>query len=110
MRFADLLSLSLSALWQQKLRAFLTTLGVVFGALVLVFSLSLGQGVRSTIERESRRDVFLRRINIHPAWWGKRPRRNYRRNWSQRPGDMSEEKRQRLREEDGSLNGKMRFL
>ena len=95
MRFADLLRLSLSALWQQKLRGLLTTLGVVFGAFVLVFSLSLGQGVQSTLERESHRSVFLRKIIVHPGWQGSdtgEPAEEV-----PVPGDMSEDKRQRLR-------------
>ncbi len=56
MRVDDLLILPLAALWQQKLRTLLTTLGVVFGAFVLAASLSIGIGVKTTIERESRRD------------------------------------------------------
>ena len=95
MRFADLFRLSLSALWQQKTRAALTTLGVVFGAFVLVFSLSLGQGVQDTIERESHRNLFLRQIHIHPQWQGDEssvPADEVR-----VEGDMSDEKRERIR-------------
>ena len=36
MRIVDLLGLSLSALYQQKLRTFLTMLGVMFGSFVMV--------------------------------------------------------------------------
>src|SRR6516165_902157 len=95
MRFADLFRLSLSALWQQKTRAALTTLGVVFGAFVLVFSLSLGQGVQDTIERESHRNLFLRQIHIHPQWQGDEssvPADEVR-----VEGEMSDEKRERIR-------------
>jgi putative ABC transport system permease protein len=95
MRFADLLRLSLSALWQQKTRALLTMLGVVFGAFVLVFSLSLGQGVQDTIERESHRNLFLRRIEAHPTWGGEG-------NGAEEParveGEMSDERRDRIRQ------------
>jgi putative ABC transport system permease protein len=96
MRFADLFRLSLSALWQQKTRAALTTLGVVFGALVLVFSLSLGQGVQDTIERESPRNLFLRTIDVHPRWQGDEadvPQEKVR-----VEGEMSDDKRRRIRE------------
>src|SRR5580693_9454232 len=44
----------------------LTTLGVVFGGFVLAASLSIGQGIQDTIQRESRRSDFLRRIEVWP--------------------------------------------
>jgi putative ABC transport system permease protein len=68
MRVADLIGLSLGALRQQKVRTVLTTLGVVFGTFVLVVSLSLGDGVQRTIERESRRHANLRRVDVYPQW------------------------------------------
>src|SRR5262249_7657047 len=52
-RVADILGLALSALWQQKARTLLTTVGVVFGSFVLAATLSVGQGVQETIDRES---------------------------------------------------------
>jgi putative ABC transport system permease protein len=70
-RFADILGLSLSALWQQKTRTLLTTLGVVFGSFVLAASLSITQGVQETIERESHHSDYLRRIDVRPQWGGK---------------------------------------
>ena len=66
MRLADLLILPLAALWQQKLRTILTTLGVVFGAFVLAASLSIGEGVQQTIDRESRRIDISRRVEVYP--------------------------------------------
>ena len=72
MRSADLVGLALSALWQQKARTLLTTLGVLFGSFVLAASLSVGQGVRETIGRESRRSDYLRRVDVRPGW-GRRP-------------------------------------
>lgn len=96
MRFADLVRLSLQALWQQKTRACLTTLGVVFGAFVLSASLSLGQGVQETIERESHRNAFLRKIVVRPQWrWEEPdgPEEDVR-----VEGQMDEDKRKRLRE------------
>ncbi len=68
MRVADILGLALSALRQQKVRTLLTTLGVVFGSFVLAASLSINQGVQDTIERESRRSDFLRRIELRPGF------------------------------------------
>jgi putative ABC transport system permease protein len=95
MRFADLLRLSLAALWQQKTRAVLTTLGVVFGAFVLVISLSLGQGVQETIDREGHRNANLRKVEVWPVWRGKEE--DVPAGELQVPGAMSEERRQRLR-------------
>ncbi len=95
MRSADLLLLPLSALWQQKSRTVLTTLGVVFGSFVLAASLSVGQGVQDLIERESHRSDFLRRIIVSP---GNPPGQ------SEKPpeaiavnGEMTEARRDRLR-------------
>jgi putative ABC transport system permease protein len=68
MRLSDLLSLPISALWQQKARTLLTTLGVIFGSFVLAASLSIGQGVQDTIARESGRRETLRMINVYPEW------------------------------------------
>ncbi len=59
MRVGDLFGLALAALWQQKSRTAMTTLGVLFGSFVLAASLSIGQGVQDTIQRESHRNDFL---------------------------------------------------
>src|SRR5262252_4307745 len=68
MRLTDLLTMPLAALWQQKVRTVLTTLGVVFGAFVLAGSLSIGRGVQETIDRESRRADVARRVEVLPKW------------------------------------------
>lgn len=68
MRLTDLLLLPIVAMWQQKGRTALTTMGVVFGAFVLAASLSINHGVQETIVRESKRTDALRRINVHPDW------------------------------------------
>jgi putative ABC transport system permease protein len=68
MRIADILGLALSALWQQKARTLLTTLGVIFGSFVLAASLSIGRGVQETIEREARRSTQLRKVDVQPQW------------------------------------------
>jgi putative ABC transport system permease protein len=95
MRFADLLGLSLGALRQQKARTVMTTLGVVFGAFVLVISLSLGQGVQRTIDREARRNLHLRRVEVWPKWRGLET--DPADEQAQVEGRMSDERRQRLR-------------
>ena len=64
----DLLTLPFAALWQQKMRTMLTTLGVVFGAFVLAASLSIGEGIQETIDRESRRNDISRRVQVYPKW------------------------------------------
>src|ERR1700722_18504620 len=64
----DLLMLPLAALWQQKLRTMLTTMGVVFGAFVLAASLSIGEGVQQTIDRESHRNEISRMVQVFPNW------------------------------------------
>ncbi len=68
MRLTDLLTLPITALGQQKMRTMLTTLGVVFGAFVLAASLSIGEGVQETIDRESHRSDVSRRVDIYPRW------------------------------------------
>ena len=95
MRFADVLGLALTALWQRKLRTVLTLLGVLFGTFVLVASLSLGRGVQDTIMREYGRHNELRNIEVHPGF-GKSsdaPEKEV-----QVEGSVSDERRQRLRE------------
>ena len=68
MRPTDLLILPLAALRQQKLRTILTLLGVVFGAFVLTASLSIGEGVQQTIDRESRKYDISRRVTVFAKW------------------------------------------
>jgi putative ABC transport system permease protein len=94
MRFVDLLGLSLSALAQQKLRTVLTTLGVVFGTLILVVSLAVRRGVQDTITREHARFHELRLIDVRPGYRGEVPEDKV-----QVPGKMSRARHQRLREE-----------
>ncbi len=95
MRFADVLGLALTALWQRKLRTTLTLLGVIFGTLVLVASLSLGRGVQDTIVREYSRYSELRSIDVRPGYGrgGSVPEEELR-----VEGQVSAERRQRLRD------------
>jgi putative ABC transport system permease protein len=95
MRLGDILGLCLSGLARQKLRTVLTTLGVIFATFVLVLSVSVGQGVQDTITRESRRHGRLRTIDVWPAWRAKAD--DLPAEVLQVKGDMSEERRGRLR-------------
>jgi putative ABC transport system permease protein len=93
---ADLVKLALWALWQQKLRSTLTTLGVVFGTFVLVASLSVRSGVRERVIQEHARFRELREVHVFPrAQAEEQPSKED----LEPRGDMSDEKRQRLREE-----------
>lgn len=95
MRLTDLLIFPIVALWQQKGRTLLTTLGVVFGAFVLAASLSINHGVQQTIIRESKQNDALRRVNVHPRWDGGQKSEDGPEIVIE--GNMSEEKRQRIR-------------
>ena len=95
MRVRDLFALALTALWQQKSRTVMTTLGVVFGSFVLAASLSIGQGVQDTIQRESHRSDYLRRVTVHPQSQGATP--DPASDALPLPGEMSDDKRDRIR-------------
>ncbi|HZY87370.1 MAG TPA: FtsX-like permease family protein [Gemmataceae bacterium] len=92
----DLVRLALSALYQQKVRTALTTLGVVIGTFVLILSLSIGQGVQRLAMKEFRRHDQLRTILVWPAYRPQEedvPPREL-----EIQGDMSDAKRERLRQ------------
>jgi putative ABC transport system permease protein len=93
MRFPDLLGLAFFALRRHKLRTLLTTLGVLFGTLVLVVSLAVRQGVQRTITQQVTKYAELRRIEVRPG--AARP------TGKEEPikGRMSDERRHRLQEE-----------
>jgi putative ABC transport system permease protein len=96
-RLRDLLGLALSALWQQKVRTLLTTLGVMFGSFVLVASFSVRRGVDEAIVRQYTRFGELRRIEVNPSFSthdADVPPEELK-----VPGNMSDERRQRLRQE-----------
>jgi putative ABC transport system permease protein len=93
MRFTDLLTLPLVALWQQKTRTGLTTLGVAFGAFVLAASLSINDGVQQTIRREASRDDVLRKIDVRRGGASAKKEAEV-----EVEGQMSAAKRARLRE------------
>jgi putative ABC transport system permease protein len=88
--------LALSALGQQKVRTTLTTLGVVIGTLVLILSLSVGQGVKQAIFNEFRRHDHMRKVVV---WTGNRPEeKEVPRKELDIKGKVSEERRERLRQ------------
>jgi putative ABC transport system permease protein len=68
LRAADVLRLAFAALYQQKARTALTTLGVAVGALVLFLSLSIGIGVRDAVLHQIRRHDDLRKIEIRSGY------------------------------------------
>lgn len=68
MLIRDILGMPLASMRQQKIRFFLTTLGVIFGAFVLAASLSIGQGVQDTLFKMGSRTELLRKIQVHPNW------------------------------------------
>jgi putative ABC transport system permease protein len=89
-RWRDLIWLALSALTQHRLRTVLTTLGVLFGTLVLVVSLSIRKGVQETIVREVEKYAELRRIEVRPKM---HPQPG---NGAPVKGKMSDARRQRI--------------
>ncbi len=97
MRFRDLFGMALGALFRQKVRTVLTTLGVVFGSVVLVASLSVRSGVHDTVAREAQRFGELRRIHVHPRFVADVS--SVPAEVAEIRGKMSEARRQRLREQ-----------
>jgi putative ABC transport system permease protein len=96
MRSRDLVRLALSAMFLHKLRTSLTTLGVIFGSLVLLASLSIRHGVQDTIVREYTRYAELRQIEAYPRMTGpvEVPKEKL-----QLPSGVSAARRQRLEDE-----------
>jgi putative ABC transport system permease protein len=94
-RLTDLLTMPVLALWQQKLRTLLTTLGVVFGAFVLAASLSIGEGVQETINRESHRHEISRTVQVFPNWNPVTPKSNS--DEVKVEGNMNDARRERIR-------------
>jgi putative ABC transport system permease protein len=94
-RYRDLLGLSLSALYQQKLRTLLTTLGVVFGSFVLVASLSVTQGVQATVVEAYSRFRDLRKITVFASL----RERDTEKPQAQVSDRLNKERRQRLERE-----------
>jgi putative ABC transport system permease protein len=94
MNWFDLLRLPLASLGHQKLRACLTTMGVVFGAFVLAASLSIDEGVQLTIERESNKGDIARKVTVSSGWrrTHKKPAKDVK-----VAGRMAPDRRERIR-------------
>jgi putative ABC transport system permease protein len=97
MRNGELARFALEGLWRQKMRTILTMVGVTVGVCALVFSMSLGFGLRAFIENEFKsRDDFWRVIvrveEPAPEEASVPPDKAVVR------GDMSDSRRERLRE------------
>ena len=52
MNIEELLTLSLKAIWGNKLRSFLTTLGITIGVFAIIVLVSIGSGLQSYITKE----------------------------------------------------------
>src|SRR5262245_38247507 len=97
MRYGELTRFALGGLWRQEVRTALTLVGVTVGTCALAFSLALGFGLRAFIDNEfkSREDFW--RIIVHvdepPPEPGDVPPERVA-----VKGDVSEDRRQRLRE------------
>lgn len=52
MNLGELLALSLKAIWGNKLRSFLTTLGIIIGVFSIIVLVSIGSGLQSYITNE----------------------------------------------------------
>jgi putative ABC transport system permease protein len=94
-RFGDLLSMALGALFQQKVRTLLTTFGVLIGTFTLVLSISLGQGVYYATMYQVRHGNQLREIEVSPGYG--HAERVMPAAELEVQGQMSEDKRERIR-------------
>src|SRR6202035_670792 len=67
LRCADLFRIAFSALFQQKVRTFLTMAGVGIGTWLLVVCLSLGQGSDREVMRQFTRGALSGQIMVWPG-------------------------------------------
>ena len=67
MRKRDLIIMANKNLWRRKARTILTCLGVLIGTASIVVMLSLGIGLKQTLERDMARWGSLNIINIYPG-------------------------------------------
>ncbi|MCH8922869.1 MAG: ABC transporter permease [Planctomycetes bacterium] len=96
MRYADIISVSLLALWQHKVRTLLSLLGVAIGTFMLATSMSIGEGVKLELDRQFERGDRLRRIVVRPDYGVSRdqlPKKEL-----DLPGKMDEQRRERILE------------
>ncbi|MFQ5731333.1 MAG: ABC transporter permease [Planctomycetaceae bacterium] len=67
MRVADLVSMAFRGLFEQKLRTALTLLGVVIGAVLIILSLAVGEGMQEEVARQFNLGDRLRRLDVFPG-------------------------------------------
>ena len=67
MRKRDLLLMANQNLWRRKARTILTCLGVIIGTASIVVMISLGIGLRVTMEKSMAQWGSLNIINVHPG-------------------------------------------
>ena len=66
MKFANLLKIALKALNNNKLRCFLTMLGVIIGVASVITMLAIGQGSKNSI-KEQISEMGSNMIMVHPG-------------------------------------------
>ncbi|MBC7820399.1 MAG: FtsX-like permease family protein [Planctomycetaceae bacterium] len=94
MNVSDLFRFAFQSLTQHKLRSALTLLGVILGAFLVIITISIGQGVQEVIPRLMRGNDRLRQIELYQTWG----RDNSDVPEEPVPGEMSDERRARLKE------------
>jgi putative ABC transport system permease protein len=87
--------LSLSSLWQQKVRTALTLAGIAIGTFALAVSLSLGRGFHEEVDRQLRHGDQLRQVWVYPNT--RVVEQDIPARQLEVPGDMGADKRDRLR-------------
>ena len=95
MRAADIVSMALVSLWQQRGRTLLTLIGVVIGSLILLFSLAARRGVKEAVVRVFSQGDELRRIEIFPNYYP--PEEEIPREALEPQGPLDPAKRERIR-------------
>lgn len=96
MRFADVFWIALSAPRQQPGRTALSLIGVVVGSLMLIFSLAAQRGIKEAVHRVFSMSDEMRRIEVWPN--NLPPESEIPREEIEVAGEMSEEKRTRIRQ------------
>src|SRR2546426_863769 len=95
MLFSDFFRLSLSSLARHKIRTLLTLTGVFAGSFLLVVSVSLGRGVEDVTVQQFHKAGPVREISVFPSLQPLES--SIPKGELEVKGDMSEDKRKRLR-------------
>jgi putative ABC transport system permease protein len=96
MRFLDLFGLSLRGLYEQKLRTALTLAGVVIATVLIMLSLSAGEGMQAEVARQFSFGDRLRQIEVYPGRGS--PEERVPKEKLKIEGTMSAEKRERIKQ------------